>query len=319
MKANLNKSAITATYWSLIISLIITGCGNSANEADTTLSTATSGKVKIAVDESLTPIIDAEIEAFEGLYTRAEIAVEYTSEATAVNQLMQDSVKLAVLTRTLTPEELEIVQAEKIYPTKVQIAIGAISLITNNANADTTLTMNEVREIFEGKVTQWRQLDTNSSLGDIQIVFSNQNASTVRFIKDSIAGGALPTNSYALTSNTEIIDYISQHPNTLGILGVSWISDRDSPEILGFLNQIQVVAIAGDTGDGEFYKPYQAYIANGSYPLTRNIYIISREARTGLGSGFMSFVAGVKGQRVVLKSGLVPASMPVRILQFTDE
>jgi len=50
------------------------------------------------------------------------------------------------------------------------------------------------------------------------------------------------------------------------------------------------------------------------YPLQRNIYVISREARTGLGSGFASFVAGQKGQLIFYKSGLLPAKMQVRIV-----
>jgi phosphate transport system substrate-binding protein len=51
-----------------------------------------------------------------------------------------------------------------------------------------------------------------------------------------------------------------------------------------------------------------------NYPLRRDIYIISREARTGLGSGFASFVAGQKGQLIFQKSGLMPANVQARIV-----
>ena len=76
------------------------------------------------------------------------------------------------------------------------------------------------------------------------------------------------------------------------------------------------MAVSGDSG---FYQPYQAYIAQKSYPLVRDIMMISREARSGLASGFMAFVASDKGQRIVLKSGLVPATMPIRIVEINHE
>jgi phosphate transport system substrate-binding protein len=65
----------------------------------------------------------------------------------------------------------------------------------------------------------------------------------------------------------------------------------------------------------DYYKPYQAYIALKNYPLTRDVMIINREGRNGLGTGFASFVAGDKGQRMIRLMGLLPATMPVRIIQ----
>ena len=64
----------------------------------------------------------------------------------------------------------------------------------------------------------------------------------------------------------------------------------------------------------ESMQEYAVTVAGQRYPLQRNIYIISREARTGLGSGFASFVAGQKGQLIFYKSGLLPAKMQVRIV-----
>ena len=71
-------------------------------------------------------------------------------------------------------------------------------------------------------------------------------------------------------------------------------------------------------GTGNYYKPYQGYIADGTYPFIREVYIINRETFTGLGTGFVNFVAGEKGQRILLKTGLVPATMPIRLVQIKN-
>jgi phosphate transport system substrate-binding protein len=123
----------------------------------------------------------------------------------------------------------------------------------------------------------------------------------------------LPENVFAVKSNAAVVDYVSSHPEALGLIDVSWISDRDDATTNTFLGSVKVVGLS--TG-GEYYKPFQAYLSQRQYPLLRDVYLISREGRTGLATGFTAFVASDKGQRVILKSGLVPATMPVRIVEI---
>ena len=98
----------------------------------------------------------------------------------------------------------------------------------------------------------------------------------------------------------------------MGLIDVSWICDPDDSVSHKFKQAIKVMAITGDSGS---YRPYQAYIAQKQYPLLRDAIMVSREARSGLASGFIAYVASDKGQRVVLKLGLVPATMPIRIVE----
>jgi phosphate transport system substrate-binding protein len=94
------------------------------------------------------------------------------------------------------------------------------------------------------------------------------------------------------------------------------VSDRNDTISGSFLKEIQVLAIKDAKGDE--YQPYQAYIAQNLYPYCRSVYVICSEPRTGLASGFTNFMAGDKGQRIILKSGLVPSTMPVRIVGFKE-
>jgi phosphate transport system substrate-binding protein len=133
--------------------------------------------------------------------------------------------------------------------------------------------------------------------------------------------GSLPNYCYSANTNSEVIDYVESHPEALGIISVNWISDRDDSISHSFLKRIKVVAISSEYySEGEdFYTPHPAYIADKSYPFIREVYAISRETFSGLGSGFISFVASDPGQRIVLKMGMVPATMPVRLVQIKHE
>ena len=67
------------------------------------------------------------------------------------------------------------------------------------------------------------------------------------------------------------------------------------------------------------FQPYQAYMATGEYPLSRNVYAILSEPRNGLATGFTRFLAGYKAQRVILRAGLVPATQSLRIVNVREE
>jgi len=88
---------------------------------------------------------------------------------------------------------------------------------------------------------------------------------------------------------------------------------------MNFSRKINVVAVSQQfMNDGSYYRPQQGFIYNKSYPFVREVYLISRETFVGLGSGFINWACGEQGQRIVLKSGLVPATMPIRLVQIRN-
>ena len=294
-------------------------CGNSS---DTPLSTPTSGYTKISVDESFQPILESHVNTFEGIYKRADIDAAYRPEGEVVKDLINDSTRIAILSRELTAEEVATIEKNKRIPRTTRIAVDAVALITNPNNPDSLLTLDEVKDIFNGRVKKWGELEENTKLGDITIVFDNNNSSTARYVRDSLTTDKkLPQNTFAANSHQALIDYVAQNENALGVIGVNWISDLDDSTAVSFLNKIKVVGISEDPAPlttESFYQPYQAFIAQQAYPLRRYLYVISTEGRTGLGTGFASFLGGDQGQRIFLKSGLVPATMPVRVVGFRN-
>ena len=160
-------------------------------------------------------------------------------------------------------------------------------------------------------------MDPKSNLGKIKVVFDNAGSANERYMKDTVLmGKEFGKNTFAVKSNPEVIDFVSKNKNAIGFLSVNWISDRDDTVALNFLKKVNVLAIKkNDTA--EAYQPYQAYIKTKDYPFCRDIYTINRQTRNGLGMGFVSFVAGEKGQLMILKAGLVPAIAPTRMVRIS--
>jgi hypothetical protein len=67
------------------------------------------------------------------------------------------------------------------------------------------------------------------------------------------------------------------------------------------------------------FKPWQAYLALKEYPLIRDVYVILTDPRQGLASGFTGFLTSDRGQRIILKAGIVPATQPVRIVNVKEK
>jgi phosphate transport system substrate-binding protein len=226
---------------------------------------------------------------------------------------MSDSVRLAVVTRRFTQEEKDYFKKIKITPTELDVAISAVALIVHQDNPDTLINMDQIRALLQGKINRWSELGGRNNDG-IKIVFDNPNSGLIRHLKDSVAQvETLPANTFAVKNNEAVIDYVSQNKNALGLIGLEWISDKDDSTSNSFLNRVTVMSVADDS---THFKPYQAYLALKYYPLARRVTMLSREARKGLASGFMAFVASERGQRIVLKAGLVPVTMPLRVVEI---
>lgn len=279
------------------------------------LDTPTTGTLRIMVDEGYKPIIETSIDVFDSVYRRAHIVPTYTSEGEAVAALLRDSVQLIVITRKLNSDELARFQSRGFEPKTTPIAHDALAFILHPSNLDTVLTTDQLRDIISGKAQDWKQVNPQSKLGKVVMVFDNPSSGTVRYAKDSIGGVAdLPVNASALNTNAEVINYVANQPGAIGIIGANWISDTDDKGVQKFRQEIRIVDVARAVGK-EGFGPYQAYLATGDYPFKRTVYVINSQARQGLGLGFSAYLAGGDGQRIVLKDGLLPAQMPPRLIK----
>ncbi len=296
---------------------LFSACSNDSKKEPT--DTATSGEVNIVVDESFQKLFDSQIYTFHAIYKNANVHVDYLPENEALKRLINDSCKVVVMCRDITPTERKSFEAKNLFPISTKIAEDAIVLLINPENLDTALTVDQVKSILLGNDSLWSQLNKDSKLDGIKVVFDNAGSANARYMRDSLLEGKdFSKNVFAVKSNPEVIEYVSTHKNAIGVLSVNWISDIDDSLTTNTLKKVKMVAIAKNSAS-EPLKAYQAYIKTKEYPFTRSVYMINRQTRAGLGMGFVHFVAGDKGQLMILKAGLIPAIAPVRLVEVNIE
>jgi phosphate transport system substrate-binding protein len=296
--------------------LLLSSCGGMGKTAIN--ETPTRGNIRIVSDESFQPLIETEVFTFTHLYTGAKIKPVYKPEFDVVNDFMNDSVKVIVTSKKLSDYQIQYLRDTQIIARTSNYAYDALAIITNKENKDTLLKFNIVKDIFTGKTKSWKEVNEKSKLGNIRVIFDNNKSGNIRYFKELFeVRDSLGRNFYAVNSNAEVVNFVSRNPDALGIVSVNWISDKADSLSKSFIKKINVVAVSQQyVNDGSYYRPDQGSIYLKTYPFVREIYLISRETFAGLGSGFINWACAEQGQRIVLKSGLVPATMPIRLVQI---
>jgi len=281
----------------------------SCNNAETKRAqTIVSGKVEVVADETLLPVMEEQVAVFEHLYDRTNVELTSAQENQIIRKLLNKEVEVAVLTRQLTEQENQFFKARKFTPRVYKFATDAVAVIVNKQVSDSVITLDHLVKIMRGE----------KSTGSLnQLVFDNPNSSTVRLLKDLAGVDSLPANGvYALKSNLDVLKYVYETPQSIGVVGVSWIVRPDNGT-KKYVEGTKVLGVKGREGEpagGGYYKPSQSNLADSLYALARPVYIINAEPRKSLGMGFAAYLTGESGQRVILKAGLLPDSIPPREL-----
>lgn len=277
-------------------------CRNSGNSEKSESETVLTGAIQVLVDESVEPIVKDQLTVFESSYPNSKIELSVLPENQVVNRLIQDSAQVAILTRELRDNELQYFTTRGFKPRVHQFAIDAVALIIHESQPDSLITIEEIVEIMEDKGTR-------------NLVFDNANSSTFRFIKELSGVEEIPQSRvFAVQSNPEVIRFVHDNPGTIGVIGLNWIFRPDSlsKELLNHLRVLKVKNTEDRENRDGFYLPTQSNLAERLYPLARPIYVINAQPKYGLGMGFSAFLTGDRGQRIILKSGLMPDSLPPR-------
>jgi len=292
--------------------LCFQGCSHKHADADAAkLDQFTNDSAKIAVDEAFKPIVDDELFVFKALDKKVHPRMTYRPENQVINLLLADSVRVALLSRKLSADELKTLSYRTLNPTMDRFAIDAVALIVNKSSADTAFSVSGIKDMLTGKAKM-----------DKQIIFDNPNSGMVSYLKQLAGSNNLvQKNIFSLKSNKEVIEYVSKHPDAIGITDFSWLYDPDK-DYADAVENIKIASINDDTSKklaGKYFAPSQTTIALKQYPLTRDLYIINCTGSSSLGKKVADFLKGERGQLIVLKSGLLPDNIPDRQIEFVKK
>ncbi|GGD59908.1 hypothetical protein GCM10011514_24850 [Emticicia aquatilis] len=253
------------------------------------------GEITIAADESLQPIVEAEVMAYNAHYPKAKLNVVYVPEQRAMSLMMNDSVNVAIVTREATPGEKAVYTSNNIPYLPAKMALDGVAIISNTESSIKNLSVIELKEMFEGQKKT-----------DIKLVFDNSSSSNLNYMIQKLGLKDIKkANIFAADGNKDVIEYIKKNKNAIGVIGGNWISDIDDSKSQSFINSIHVVGISDAKTPDKYYTPTTASLKARKYPFERRV-ILHTKKGYGLTSAFIRFCCAYIGQLVVEKSGLLP-------------
>ncbi len=292
--------------WLLIVSwLWITSCKPTVSSNQPAASEWNSGTITIATDENLKNIAEQLAQIYEHEHTNANIIFDYQAQDKIIQDFVAGKVTSMLVSRKLTANELMI--SNQNQQTKIVENIfgyNAIALISNNGFTDTVIDMNKIQDYLQPNSTT-------------RLVFDNKQSGIAKYLLQLLQ--IQPEwfkNAFVVNNSSEVIEYVQRHPTAIGFIPFNLISNQDEPATQNLLNQIKLLDVKwNDT----IYSISQASIYQLTYPLQQSINIVLGKNPELVGTGFTNFLTREKSAKILLRSGLVPAKMPVRNYQISGE
>jgi len=285
-----------------IFLLLVTTFVFCKKEKNTVEETVTMGNLTVFVDETLLPILEEQKQVFESQYPYASVHLVAKPEIEISKAIVEGKADFVILPRELNENEKLVFKKKNIPGRVTPFASDAVAVLVNKADAIESITIEAIFKALRGE--EIRQ----------QLVFDNANSSTLNYLMEQ-AGVKKITKTHlkALKNNKEVIKFVSENKNAIGFVGVNWLINTDA-ETENLIKKCTVLAVGKELNTA--VKPTQTNIALNSYPFTRKLFLLNYQGKTGLGMGFASFVAGNVGQRITLKSGLLPQEIPTREIRI---
>jgi phosphate transport system substrate-binding protein len=295
--------------YSLVLPIVILGTILSCTKKDPNApksDTIVEGKTSILVDETLLPIIEDQLAVFENNYN-SKITLLPKSEKESILALTNGKADIVVLSRKLNKKEIAIFKQKKIVPRSTSFAIDAIVFIKNKKSNDTLIAIKDVVDFIKGNKSSIKGL-----------VFDNPNSSTVRYLCELAGVNAFPEEGFfSFKTNEDVIKYVSENDGIVGVVGNNWLC-QPIQQMQKYVGAVTILSVKG-INTNNYVFPSQDNVGKRIYPLARVLFIVNCQGYEGLGMGFASFIAGEKGQRIILKSGLAPMREPSRNIRIISK
>jgi phosphate transport system substrate-binding protein len=287
----------------LAISLVLlVGCGSSGGgpqrEDENGAPSASAQTIENKGSDTLVNLALAWAEAYIALHPEVRISVTGGGSGTGIAAMINGTVDIANASRAMKQEEIEAAQDNGITPIEFTVARDAIAVVVNPTNRVDALTIEQISDIYTRKITNWRQVGGPDR--PIVLLSRESNSGTyVYFLENVIRMGdkesdlLFSPDTLLMPSSEGISAEVRQNPNAIGYDGLGYVTPDQ-----------KMIAVAQHAG-GPYVLPAIATVNDGSYPISRPLFMYTAGEPSGEIKAYMDWVLS-DGQALVSELGFVP-------------
>ncbi len=289
--------AVLAAGFALALAISAAGCGNqnTANGG----GASKGGAIQVKGSDTMVNLAQMWAEDYMKAYPQVNIAVTGGGSGTGITAMINGTTDVADSSREMKAQEKDDAKAKGIDVVENKVALDGIAVIVSKGNKIADLSIDQLADIFSGKITDWK--DVGGEPGQIVILSRESNSGTHVFFKEHIlnkgkSDGKVEYASSALLlpSSQAIVDEVAQNPKGIGYVGLGYVK--------GDIKALKVKKDATSTA----ISPTVASVQDGTYPVSRPLYMYTKQGASSTVQEYLDWIKGPEGQKIVEQLEFVP-------------
>jgi len=242
-----------------------------------------SGRISVAGSTTVQPLAEKLAEAFKAKNPGVQIDIQGGGSSVGVKSAGEGTVDIGTASREVKPEELQKYPDLKVFT----IAQDGIAIVTHPEVPVSNLTKSQVRDIFAGKITNWK--DVGGPDKPIVVVSREEGSGTRGAFEELVMGkdAVIFDKAILQASNGAVRTTVSTTPNSVGYLSFGYL-DRS----------VKALSIEG-------VEATEANAASGKYPVVRPLIMLTKGEPTGVVKAWLDYILSAEGQALVSKEGYI--------------
>ncbi|MBN8658549.1 MAG: phosphate ABC transporter substrate-binding protein [Anaerolineae bacterium] len=280
----------------LLISFFITACGSTSTNST---SDSPAQYIENKGSDTIVNLALAWAETYQIEHSDVRISVTGGGSGTGIAALINGTVDLANASRKIKDEEIAEAQSKGVEPLEHIIARDAIAVIVNMENPVSELTLQQIADIYSGKITNWSEVG-GEDRPIVKLSRETNSGTHVYFLEtvlrlgDSENKTLFSTDTLLLPSSEGIISEVRSNPNAIGYDGLGYVPD-----------DLKMIAIAEEAG-GVYVLPAVATVNDKTYPIARDLYMYTDGEPVGVVKEYLDWILSPEAQEIVAELGFVP-------------
>jgi len=276
---------------------LVTSCnaGRSSSARDVP---ADAQVIEIKGSDTMVNLALAWAEAYMKEQSNVRISVTGGGSGTGIAAMINGTVSIANASREMKAEEVAAARANGFAPVEFVVARDAIAIVAHPSNPVNGLTLEQLADIYTGKITNWKQVGGQDR--PMVLLSRESNSGTyVYFLENVIRLGnskstlLFSPDTLLMSSSEGISTEVRQNPNAIGYDGLGYVTPDQ-----------KVLAVARDA-KSPFVRPSVETVNADTYPISRPLYIYAARPPTGQVKAYLDWILG-DGQALITELGFVP-------------
>ncbi|EFL50054.1 phosphate binding protein [Solidesulfovibrio fructosivorans JJ]] len=244
--------------------------------------------IKVNGSTTVLPIMQKVVEAYMKAHPDVKISVSGGGSGNGIKSLIDGSTDIAMASRAMEQKEIDLAKSKGENPVQTVVAIDAIVPIVNPANKLEAVNLEQLKELYTGKVTSWKDL---GGTGPVVVISRDTSSGTYECWENLVMKKAhVFPGALMQASNGAVVQAVSKNKNAIGYIGLGYLDASTKP-----------LSVNGVKATAETAK-------SKKYPISRDLYIYTNGAPAGAVKGLVDFLLGAEGQKLVKAVGYVPLS-----------